>query len=67
MYAIQLPVTGITMLFSAGTFLYVATVHVLNEVTCNSSSLTNKLTRPEVAIIITGALLPLVFNFAHSH
>ena len=62
MYAIQIPITGITMLFSAGTFLYVSTVHVLNEVTHN-----HKLNTSEVVIIVTGALLPLVFNFTHSH
>ncbi|XP_041346656.1 LOW QUALITY PROTEIN: zinc transporter ZIP9-like [Gigantopelta aegis] len=38
MYITQVPITGITMLFSAGTFLYVSTVHVLNEVTHMSSS-----------------------------
>lgn len=32
----QLNATGIAMLFSAGTFLYVATVHVLPELTHNS-------------------------------
>ena len=66
MYVAQVPLTGVTMLFSAGTFLYVATVHVLNEVTHNSTN-HNKLSKPEVAIITTGALLPLFFNFAHSH
>ena len=33
MFVVQLPITGIAMLFSAGTFLYVATVHVLTELT----------------------------------
>ena len=65
---VQLPITGITMLFSAGTFLYVSTVHVLNEITHSSSSgHGDKLSKSEVAIIVTGALAPLVFNFAHSH
>lgn len=36
----QLSATGVGMLFSAGTFLYVATVHVLPEV---SSSRTDEL------------------------
>ena len=36
MYTVQLPITGVAMLFSAGTFLYVATVHVLTEITQNS-------------------------------
>ena len=66
MYVVQLPLTGITMLFSAGTFLYVATVHVLNEVT-QSSSNNSKLSKAEVIVIVTGALLPLLFNFVHHH
>ncbi len=66
MYISQVPLTGIAMLFSAGTFLYVATVHVLNEVT-NGSSDHNKLSRLEVIVIVAGALLPLLFNFTHSH
>lgn len=36
----QLTSTGVGMLFSAGTFLYVATVHILPEVSNNSSSST---------------------------
>uniref|UniRef100_A0A3Q0RLM6 Zinc transporter ZIP9 n=1 Tax=Amphilophus citrinellus TaxID=61819 RepID=A0A3Q0RLM6_AMPCI len=35
LYANQLSATGVGMLFSAGTFLYVATVHVLPEVSSN--------------------------------
>lgn len=31
----QLSATGVGMLFSAGTFLYVATVHVLPEISSN--------------------------------
>ena len=31
-YASDLPITGLALLFSAGTFLYVATVHVLTEI-----------------------------------
>ena len=54
------------MLFSAGTFLYVATVHVLNEVT-QSSSNNSKLSKAEVIVIVAGALLPLLFNFVHHH
>lgn len=72
MYITQVPITGITMLFSAGTFLYVSTVHVLNEVTHMSSSSggndsTSKLTPSEIVIVVTGALLPLIFNIIHSH
>ena len=81
MYGIQLPLTGIAMLFSAGTFLYVSTVHVLNEITqaprqqsvtdhlnSNTSVQTNsKLSKPELFLVVVGALLPLLFNAFHSH
>ena len=81
MYTVQLPITGIAMLFSAGTFLYVATVHVLTEVTQSShqhsdpgtsSSSTgggssSKLSKVELLLVVTGALLPLLFNVIHSH
>ena len=40
MYVVHIPLTGIAMLFSAGTFLYVSTVHVLNEIIQNSHSST---------------------------
>ena len=70
--------TGLTMLFSAGTFLYVATVHVLNEITEGrkhrqtmlsdaSNSRETGLTRGEMYCIILGSLLPLLFNIIHSH
>ncbi len=72
---IQLPITGIAMLFSAGTFLYVSTVHVLNEVTQgprhmtspDSLSPSNKLSKVELFLVVLGSLLPLVFNAFHSH
>ena len=69
------------MLFSAGTFLYVATVHVLNEIVegrnHNQQPITELpgmaqqndagLTRREVICIMCGSLLPLLFNVIHSH
>lgn len=77
---IQLPLTGIAMLFSAGTFLYVSTVHVLNEITqgprhspsdhINSSpsaAAASKLSKMELFLVVLGAFLPLVFNVFHSH
>lgn len=81
--------TGIAMLFSAGTFLYVATVHVLPELTQgghshaghqyhlleenSSTDLQTQITSSsglnctELAIMICGALLPLIITFGHSH
>uniref|UniRef100_A0A3B4T6H8 Zinc transporter ZIP9 n=1 Tax=Seriola dumerili TaxID=41447 RepID=A0A3B4T6H8_SERDU len=38
LHANQLSATGVGMLFSAGTFLYVATVHILPEISSSSSS-----------------------------
>lgn len=72
--------TGIAMLFSAGTFLYVATVHVLPE-------LTNRATNGhhshlleqggakhqvghkniELILLICGALLPILLTMGHHH
>lgn len=92
--------TGIAMLFSAGTFLYVATVHVLPELTSGAaagghshgsvSSPSSSAVRynqleqgpgekviatkgygalryTELAILVTGALLPLLLTMGHHH
>lgn len=71
MYVVQLPITGIAMLFSAGTFLYVSTVHVLNELiqghTGEGTSTSNKLSNLELLMLTTGALLPVTFSVLHSH
>lgn len=66
---IQAPLTGIAMLFSAGTFLYVATVHVLSELTNSRSGeeYSSKLSKIELILVVSGALLPLLFNVFHSH
>lgn len=51
--------TGIAMLFSAGTFLYVATVHVLPDL------LHNKLLSPkELSFLVGGAFLPILLTLA---
>jgi len=47
--------TGIAMLFSAGTFLYVATVHVLPELVHNKL-----LTPKELMFLVGGAFLPIL-------
>ncbi|XP_055693962.1 zinc transporter ZIP9 [Lutzomyia longipalpis] len=79
--------TGIAMLFSAGTFLYVATVHVLPELTQGHTSSGassgphythleqgtpqpkgySGLRNAELAILICGALLPLLLTMGHHH
>ena len=72
---------GIAMLFSAGTFLYVATVHVLPELTQNSAHSYSRvqsleggpkphkggLRYSELFILIIGCLIPLLLTFSHSH
>ncbi|XP_056401253.1 zinc transporter ZIP9 isoform X2 [Hyla sarda] len=65
--------TGVAMLFSAGTFLYVATVHVLPEVggmghSHKPESGTAKgLSRTEVLALVIGCLIPLVLSIGHQH
>ncbi|CAL8111021.1 unnamed protein product [Orchesella dallaii] len=56
--------TALAMLFSAGTFLYVATVHVLPEVTKDSQ---NGFSRKEMLCLIVGIMLPLLFTSGHHH
>lgn len=68
--------TGIAMLFSAGTFLYVATVHVLPELAVQShrhspigdSSPDSKgFRKVELLALVVGALLPLLLSIGHHH
>jgi zinc transporter 9 len=54
--------TGIAMLFSAGTFLFVATVHVLPEITQEKD-----LKLVEVLLLITGSFLPSLLSVHHHH
>ena len=66
------------MLFSAGTFLYVATVHVLPEVTngghSHSAASGDKpqqgsggFSKSELAMLILGAVAPLLLSVGHHH
>lgn len=67
--------TGIAMLFSAGTFLYVATVHVLPEIavqshrhsTSDNSIETKGFKKTELFALVIGALLPLLLSVNHHH
>ncbi|XP_053111827.1 zinc transporter ZIP9 isoform X2 [Hemicordylus capensis] len=65
--------TGVAMLFSAGTFLYVATVHVLPEVGGTGHSHKPEsaggkgLSRLEVAALVLGCLIPLILSIGHQH
>uniref|UniRef100_A0AAX7UYN6 Zinc transporter ZIP9 n=1 Tax=Astatotilapia calliptera TaxID=8154 RepID=A0AAX7UYN6_ASTCA len=66
--------TGVAMLFSAGTFLYVATVHVLPEVGGGGHSHApaggnggKGLSKVEVVALVLGCLIPLVLSIGHHH
>ncbi|XP_041809051.1 zinc transporter ZIP9 [Chelmon rostratus] len=66
--------TGVAMLFSAGTFLYVATVHVLPEVGGGGHSHAaaggnggKGLSKVEVVALVLGCLIPLVLSVGHHH
>jgi len=63
--------TGLAMLFSAGTFLYVATVHVLPEVTSlghsHGSDKSGGFSKSELFMLILGAVLPLFLSVGHHH
>lgn len=63
--------TGLAMLFSAGTFLYVATVHVLPELTNRSGNCHSggggMLRFSELAALIVGALSPALLTTGHHH
>jgi len=65
--------TGIAMLFSGGTFLYVATVHILPKLA--HVSITEQLngdqymgfSKVELAVMVSGCLLPLILALGHKH
>lgn len=65
--------TGIAMLFSAGTFLYVATVHVLPEVTnvghghSHGGEGKGGFSKSELFMLVVGAILPLFLTMGHHH
>ncbi|XP_061174385.1 zinc transporter ZIP9-like isoform X2 [Saccostrea echinata] len=70
--------TGIAMLFSAGTFLYVATVHVLPEVSSSKTQHSNPdgsivihehkgFRSKDLLAIILGAVLPVILSIGHKH
>lgn len=67
----DLNATGIAMLFSAGTFLYVATVHVLPEIANMGKSASGEVqkgfTKTELAAMVVGAVIPVILSLGHSH
>ncbi|XP_025997433.1 zinc transporter ZIP9-A [Solenopsis invicta] len=71
--------TGLAMLFSAGTFLYVATVHVLPELMTRSTNYshvpsiegatlsTTGLKVKEILFLVLGSFLPALITTGHHH
>ncbi|EFN77245.1 zinc transporter ZIP9 [Harpegnathos saltator] len=71
--------TGLAMLFSAGTFLYVATVHVLPELMTRNNSYshlpsiegtklsTTGLKVQEILFLVIGSFLPALITTGHHH
>ncbi|XP_076640386.1 zinc/iron regulated transporter-related protein 102B isoform X1 [Colletes latitarsis] len=70
--------TGLAMLFSAGTFLYVATVHVLPELMTRNSNYTHLPTAEnvtvssglkvkEILVLVIGSFLPALITTGHHH
>jgi len=57
--------TGIAMLFSAGTFLFVATVHVLPEVQSRNDD--RQFRAIELLILIIGCCFPVILTMGHKH
>ena len=68
--------TGLALLFSAGTFLYVSTVHVLPElmrqrtVSREGAALMREhdgFTKMELLLLVTGTASPLLLSMGHHH
>ncbi|KAL0075022.1 Zinc/iron permease [Phycomyces blakesleeanus] len=57
--------TGVLLIYSGGTFLYVA-MHALQEVNTVASH-SNKMSREEIGTILLGMFLPVLINVKHSH
>lgn len=60
--------TGAAMLFSAGTFLYVATVHVLPELMVKASRGGSDTFNPlQLVCLVSGTVTPLLLSVGHGH
>lgn len=57
--------TGYCMLFSAGTFLYVSTVHVLPEVQSHNEN--RQFNFHEMICFIFGSIMPIFLSIGHHH
>ncbi|KAJ8327253.1 hypothetical protein BDV3_000362 [Batrachochytrium dendrobatidis] len=63
--------TGILLLFSAGTFLYVATIHVLPEIYQTQGSSYNhsekSLSKTQIIVLLAGFITPMILAIEHHH
>ena len=70
--------TGVAMLFSAGTFLYVATVHVLPEIANTQTKHTlpdgqvvihehKGFRKIDLVALVIGAIVPVILSIGHKH
>ena len=72
--------TGLAMLFSAGTFLYVATVHILPDLkhsyrplgveegkSSNTEYEVHSFSKCDLALLVGGVVLPIVLSAFHHH
>lgn len=68
--------TGLALLFSAGTFLYVSTVHVLPELVVRHSEHSGDVrtrigiegfAKKDVLLLVAGTVLPMFLTFGHHH
>eukprot|EP00730_Choanoeca_flexa_P018497 TRINITY_DN8996_c0_g2_i1.p1 TRINITY_DN8996_c0_g2~~TRINITY_DN8996_c0_g2_i1.p1 ORF type:complete len:324 (+),score=57.75 TRINITY_DN8996_c0_g2_i1:115-1086(+) len=58
----QMSTLAIVMLFSGGTFLFVATMHILPEVLTQQ-----ELSWAQAALLVAGILFPIIINIEHGH
>ncbi|KAH6584772.1 hypothetical protein BASA82_000965 [Batrachochytrium salamandrivorans] len=68
--------TGVLLLFSAGTFLYVATIHVLPEIYQNQGSSHDhahhhhsekSLSKLQIVVLLIGFVTPMLLSIEHHH
>lgn len=64
-FTLPLEATGYCMLFSAGTFLYVSTVHVLPEIQSHNDN--RQFSLVELVSFIAGSIVPVFLAIGHHH
>lgn len=59
------PAVALCVIFSGGTFLYAATMHILPEVLGGSGGA--RMGGAQLAAVVAGALLPVALSWGHHH